>query len=295
MDRTKFSRILRINTLAILILLGTKAPCSAQIRVSGGGSTVGYIDGAPLADQVRVRFDAAYGNHRPGRADFFWARAGLPETSVDDQEMQAYLETLLCPRTSLFLEGGARILNPERNENTSGLGDICLGLKFAVAECDAAIATLQLRVYLPTGDLERGLGNGHCTLEPSVLLMVPVAERLTLEAELRYWAPIDGTTFAGSILRYGLGMSYLAYESCQCTIRPVVEFVGWSVLDGQATVVGPTGQASVEDASGDTIVNVKLGVRSQFGSHELYAGYGRPLSGDRWYEHVWRLEWRVRF
>jgi hypothetical protein len=28
---------------------------------------------------------------------------------------------------------------------------------------------------------------------------------------------------------------------------------------------------------------------------DIYAGYGRPLTGDRWYENVIRLEWRLFF
>jgi Putative MetA-pathway of phenol degradation len=269
--------------------------CQAQIRGTGGGSTVGYIDGAPLEDQVRVRFDAAYDNHRPRRAEFFWAKSGLPERSVDDQELQLYVEKKLCERLSAFLELPTRFLNPELNDNATGLGDISLGGKFALSQCDDALATFQLRVYLPTGDVDRGLGTGHYTIEPALLVFLPVNERLTLEGELRYWIPVDGTSFAGSILRYGAGVSYLAWESCTCRVTPVAEFVAWTVLDGKSVVVGPSGLDSIESAAGDTIVNAKLGVRAGFGNHEFYAGYGRPLTGERWYENVWRLEWRVRF
>jgi outer membrane putative beta-barrel porin/alpha-amylase len=282
--------------LALFTLLTLALDCRAQVRVGGGGgSTVGYIDGAVLEDQIRLRFDAAYDNHRPRRADFFWAKSVLPESRVDDQQLQLYVEKTVSERCSAFVELPTRFLNPEQNDNATGLGDICLGGKYLLSQCDDALATFQLRVYLPTGDEDRGLGNGHVTIEPGLLLFLPIDERFTLEGELRYWIPVGGTEFAGSILRYGVGISYRAWEDCTRSIRPVAEFVAWTVLDGKEIALAPSGVQTIENSAGDTIVNAKLGVRACFCNHELYAGYGRPLTGDRWYENVWRLEWRVRF
>ncbi|HMF10991.1 MAG TPA: hypothetical protein VKE94_01760, partial [Gemmataceae bacterium] len=81
-----------------------------------------------------------------------------------------------------------------------------------------------------------------------------------------------------------------------CTFTPVTEFVGWTVLDGKESVVPPSGRAFVHDAGGETIVNAKLGLRVEFGDRaDLYTGYGRPLTGDRWYENILRVEFRLFF
>jgi hypothetical protein len=72
--------------------------------------------------------------------------------------------------------------------------------------------------------------------------------------------------------------------------------VGWTVLNGKTTVVPPDGAAFVEDAAGQTIVNIKFGLRMRFGDRvDLYTGYGHPLTGNRWYENTVRVELRVLY
>jgi hypothetical protein len=127
------------------------------------------------------------------------------------------------------------------------------------------------------------------------LVYKPLDDRLCFEGELRYWVPIDGTDVAGDIIRYGVGLHYGLIKSCDWGITPVAEVVGWTVLDGKANQVNSLGQVvAVEDAAGDTIVNAKLGLRIRFSDlGDLYTGYGRPLTGDRWYENIFRLELRL--
>ena len=151
-----------------------------------------------------------------------------------------------------------------------------------------------MRGYFPTGDAARGLGNNHYSLEPALLLYQRLGERLGVEGELRYWLPVDGTDFAGDIIRYGVGVHYDAYRTCDLTIVPVAEVVGWTVLGGRETVLLPSGMDEVQDVAGETIVNVKLGCRFKFPEWgDLYVGYGRALTGDRWYENTFRVEFRL--
>ena len=78
----------------------------------------------------------------------------------------------------------------------------------------------------------------------------------------------------------------------------MVEVVGWTVLDGLASgsIDGTGATAFVEDASGDTIVNLKLGVRMATSKHDsFYVGYGRALTGDVWYQDIARVEYRWTF
>jgi hypothetical protein len=120
---------------------------------------------------------------------------------------------------------------------------------------------------------------------------------LILESELRDWIPIDGTEdFAGNVLRYGAGVSYLTHQWNCWSLRPVVEAVGWTVLDGRKTHVN-----GIFDADGDTVVNLKAGLRLNSGQgvygsgRSLYIGYGRALTGDVWYSDIARLEMRFSF
>lgn len=294
--------VVGMSVIGTSTALGQPAP-------GGGGpivneSSVGYIDSAIPGNQLRFRYDTAYDFRRPTRAEFFYALSGplgpglpFPESSLDYQELSTYMEVLLAPELSVFMEVPIRFLNPEINANHQGLGDLIVGGKYAfLYECDRVVSA-QLKVYLPTGDEERGLGTDHWSLEPGLLAYQRLDSGLTFEGELRYWIPIDGTEdFAGSVLRYGAGVSYDLLTVNAVTVAPVVEVVGWTPLDGREAILHPSGRRTIEDAEGHTVVNAKAGVRFRLnGVGDLYAGYGRALTGHTWYEDVYRVELRVFF
>jgi hypothetical protein len=287
----------------------TQQDFSPEASAAAGGETlaaasnVGYIDSAIPRTQFRLRFDAAYRDNRPDRAEFFYPKCGCfggnapgplgAETSVDYQDIRPYLEYALNQNLSAFIEVPFRFVNPERNGNHAGLSDIEFGFKAAmIAECDRYV-TFQLRTYTPTGDPRKGLGTDHFSLEPALLMYQRLGERLAVEAELRDWIPLDGTGFAGNVVRYGVGASYDVYRSCDGVrrITPIVELVGWTVLNGKEFAFP---ENATLDAAGDTIVNVKAGVRFYTGEHSnFYAGYGRALTGDVWYKDILRVEFRL--
>jgi Putative MetA-pathway of phenol degradation len=298
------------------------APSSATISpeqfAALGGSTIaiadsqtGYIDSAIPRNQFRFRFDAAYDNNRPDRAEFIYAKCGCNpggngpigqgnhpvETSLDFQDFSMYLELAASNNLSGFVELPVRLVNGEFIDNTGGLGDMNVGFKYAFIACPDHYLTFQFKTYIPTGDADRGLGTDHVSLEPGLLCYKRLSDRVTLEGELRDWIPVDGSDFAGNVIRYGVGLSY---QTCcsGCRVTPIAELVGWTVLDGRATV-SPDGtgeRAFIEDSEGDTIVNVKLGVRFGIGqAGDVYVGYGRALTGDVWYEDMIRVEYRLNF
>jgi hypothetical protein len=276
---------------------------SDEEGASAKNSTVGYIDSAIPRSLFRLRFDAGYDFTRATRAEFFYPRPhplgpGLPvpEPRIDYQDLSAYLEIARRDRLSAFVELPWRFLNPEVNANANGFSDMNAGFKYAFLCQEDVTATFQFRTYIPTGDAGRGLGNHHVSLEPAFLLYKQLADRFGLEAEFRYWVPIDGTSFAGDLLRYGVGLHYDLWKTCTWTVSPVAEFVGWTVLSGKESAVTPSGALLIEDAGGDTIVNAKLGLRVRVDRlGDFYVGYGRSLTGDRWYANTWRMEFRLCF
>jgi hypothetical protein len=284
----------------VLSLAGSvRAQGTSGPRVSDSGT--GYIDPAIPGDILRFRFDAAYNDRVPTRAEFFYPKGaplgpGLPEPEprVDYQELSAYLEMAVSDRLSGFLNLPVRFLNPEINADHTGFSDLDAGFKFAFLSREDAVATFQFRTYAPTGDASHGLGTNHVSLEPAFLLFHRLTDRLAWESELRLWVPVGGTDFAGDIVRYGVGAHYDVFRSANLTLAPVAEVVGWTLLNGKESIVLPSGTPFVEDAGGQTIVNAKLGLRVKFGDRmDLYGGYGHPLTGDRWYENILRLEFRL--
>ena len=134
------------------------------------------------------------------------------ETRIDYQDVSAYVEKTFGQNFSTFVELPVRFLNPEVNDNATGLADMNAGFKWAFWRTDDQAATFQLRTYFPTGDSSRGLGNNHVSLEPALLYYQRITDQLTLETEFRNWIPIGGTDFEGNILRYGAGVSYQVWQ-----------------------------------------------------------------------------------
>lgn len=292
---------------------------------AGVGSTVsltGYIDSAIPVTQFRLRFDAAYDSNRPDRADFFYPKCGcfkaagvdpkapgpgvLPARRVDYQELSSYMEVAVSPRLSGFAELPLRWIDiafagSPSNDNHHDIGDVNFGFKYAFVYEPGQVLTAQLRTYAPTGDSTRGLGRNNWNLEPALLAYQRLGERLYFEGEVRDFIPVaSADDFAGNVLRYGAGLSYLVIQRPGFFVAPVGEVVGWTVLSGKES--DETG--TTFNAAGDTIVNVKTGVRIGFGEMtqpgfltraDIYAGYGRALTGDVWYKDIWRVEFRLRF
>jgi hypothetical protein len=290
----------------------------AETAAAGGGGGFasagpgGYIDNAIPRTMFRLRFDAAYNDNRPDRAEFFYAKCGClrtapapfndpkaagpgpnPETSVDYQEISAYFEMAINPHLSILLDVPYRFINPDVNANANGFSDLVAGFKYAFIACEGNYLTFQFKVYTPTGDSLRGLGTNHVSVEPAILWQTVPSERVTLFGEVRDWQATDGSDFAGNVLRYGVGIGYDVYRSCSYRITPVLEGVGWTVLSGKESVIGAV---PVVSATGDTIINVKFGVRAYVGEHsDFYVGYGRALTGEVWYKEIWRFEYRLIF
>jgi hypothetical protein len=304
----------------------SEAPAAEPLAfgATGGGESfaavstaVGYIDSAVPVSQVRVRTDFAYDSNRPDRAEFFYAKCGCfavagvdpnakgppkSETGITSyQEVSSYLEFAATNRLSGFIEVPARFINPQVNANAYGFGDINAGFKYAWVYSSNRIITTQFRTYAPSGNSNSGLGTGDVSLEPAVLFFQRLTPRMNLEGELRDWIPIGGSDYAGNVGRYGLGVSYLVWERPRLRVYPVTEIVGWTVFNGKTSAFP---EAPTLSASGDTIVNAKFGVRTMLGKQmsngilsraDVYAGYGRALTGDFWYKDIMRFELRVRY
>ena len=288
-----------------------------------------YLDDAIIARQFRVRFDAAFDNPVPDRAEFFYGQCGcfnnvvnppsppapgppLAETRVDYQDVSMYLELAPRHRFSAFVEIPIRAINPDVNANESGLSDITTGFKLGLIACEDRYCTFQFKIYTPTGDAFQGLGTGHASLEPGMLFYRRLGQRLTWNAEIRHWIPLSESNvndrlFAGNVLRYGAGLGYdIWQENPDCCERYccnynrncrrltlMTEFVGWSVLSGLQSGLGPDG---TDDADGTEIFNAKVGLRyTMTGGGSIGFSYGRALTDDTWYSDIARLEYRLMF
>jgi hypothetical protein len=273
---------------------------SDEEALSVTASNVGIIDPALPMTMLRLRFDDAFHNPRPSRAEFIQAKPAflggrgqpLAETNLAYQELETYVEYAWVPFFSTFVGAPYRWINPDINANSSGYGDMTYGFKMCTWNSESIMATLQFRLYNPTGGT--GLGTGHWSAEPALTGAYQITEQFLLEGEARYWVPLGGSDFAGDVVRYGLGLSYGQRTASGFWYCPVVEGVGWSVLGGKALAASSPTNFYVQDAHGQTIFNGYLGLRLGLGSHlDSYLGYGRCFTGDTWQRDFARFEVRL--
>src|SRR5262249_35827886 len=171
--------------------------------------------------------------------------------------------------------------------------------KYALLVDECRVLTFQLRTYAPTGDGDRGLGTDHATLEPALLLYQRLGDRLIFEGEFRDWIPVRGSDFAGNVIRYGGGFSYLALDGERFHVSPVAELVGWTFLSGKESAF----PARPRRAAGDSILNAKVGLRFAWDDQspgllrgsDFAISYGRALTGEFIYKDILRVELRFRF
>ena len=77
---------------------------------------------------------------------------------------------------------------------------------------------------------------------------------------------------------------------------PILEGVGWSVLDGKTMLATSANSFEVQDAHGQTIFNGYLGMRLGYGPNlDFYAGYGRSFTGHFWQRDIYRFELRFSY
>jgi hypothetical protein len=227
-----------------------------------------------------------------------------PEEDIPEAEMKRNPADAPAPGSKFFPEGGPENQGNQQT-NYNGFSDFQFGFKAALIAKPDQYATFQFRTYSPTANASQGLGTGHWSVEPSLLLYQRL-NRFTLQGQLTEWTPIHGGE-AGNIIEYGAGVGYYLYQRGNFSITPIAEFLGWTCLNGYESVFKPVSAPptpglelptthGVVDVTGDTIVNAKFGVRTYFADgSSLYFGYGHALTGDHWYTDIFRVEYRVFF
>lgn len=298
-------------------------------------SYVGYIDDSSISSKVRLRYDLAYDNPTPDRAEFIYAKCGcyadpaLSGTAVFDpdapgpqpgtandvnfRELLFLGEFATSERLSVFAELPIRTVSPQGFigggtgfDDATGIGDIRAGVKFGLAGDDMYNLVGQVKAFFPTGDAGDGLGTDHFSLEPAVLYGRQLSERANIETQFGFWIPFGGAApqlvaedghFSSTVFTWGVGPSFDAVHTDKVRLAPIVELVGWSVLGGNASIDnGSGGLDLVEGDEGANIVNIKFGARVYWNDRgSFYIGYGKALTDAKWYDDILRFEYRHGF
>jgi hypothetical protein len=256
------------------------------------------IETSQPANNFRLRVMSAFDLRTPDRAEYLWAKIGgpgppFPERSVNYQNYDAIYEAG-GKRFSFVTDIPLRNVHPEVNGSGAGIGNISLAPKVVIVDgSDWQISSI-IRTYLPTGATTRGTSNGLTSLEPGVLVRYRWSPRTFVHSQVKYWIPLSGDPIAsGNVFNYALGVSHVLHETDSFAIIPVLEFVGWTVGGGTATL--PSGAITSANTSFVNIlpgVRFVLGPKGDLGLCELGINGGFATNVTGWYQEQFTVELR---
>jgi hypothetical protein len=258
-----------------------------------------WVDGARPVTQTRLRYDSMHNFTQVDRSEWFWARSGgggkgpgFVPNQINVNQIYLYQEAATA-RASFFIEQAYLGVSPDNGPTSSGFGDMNVGTKALLFDCELMQVTLQFRTFIPIGNAGKGLGTGHVSLEPSLLTTVKLLPETYVQGQLSEWIPIAADpAFGGSVLHYHMSLNHVLYR---CTpdmpIIGTLEGNGYSFQDGLFSLPG----GGVVHSSGDSWFTAGPGIRTSicnkidFGFSAVFGlGQGGP-------EQIYRTEMRLRF
>lgn len=209
-----------------------------------------HVPAARPKTQVRFRWNAGLNVTLPDRAEFFWARADgngggprpaagalLASNRIRYNDGLLYFEGA-ADRIGLIVETPYRSMDPVGVPHAAGFGDLRVGVKTLLFDCELLQVAAQFMTFVPTGNESKGLGVGHVSLEPSLLLGLKLANKTYLQTQVAEWIPVDGdNAYAGAILHTHTSLNQMIYRHGRgdVTVIATAEFNTWSFQDGAYT------------------------------------------------------------
>jgi hypothetical protein len=271
-------------------------PCYEPSWIPAANAAFGQ-DGPRPVTQTRLRWDAGFNYNFPDSAEFFWAQEKAkgpanPSARLSYNSLSLYQE-VAAKGASFFIEIPYYSINPEGNSSSAGFGDMNLGVKTVVLDRDLVLVTTQLRTFIPIGNPTNGLGTGHASLEPALLMALKITGSTYLQTEIAEWIPLGGTPgFAGAVFHYHFSLNQNLCHVGECVnVVGTLEFNGYS-MRGQYTDAAGV----IQDLSGSNYYNAGPGVRVQF-CDRCDIGVGMAFGfGDRHGpDQLYRTELRIRY
>jgi hypothetical protein len=293
-----------------------------------------FVDAARPITQMRVRYDHAWSWTDPDRAEFFMAREhpknaqllasgvgkglSIVATKVDYDQLSLYTEGA-AGRIGAFVETNYLSIDPTvspayynidpntfgASQHQSGFGDLTVGTKTLLLDCELMQFGFEFKTFIPTGNFIKGLGTGHVSLEPSLLLSMRLCPDIYLQHQMSYWIPIGGDSlFEGNVYHNHLSLNFLLCRPCPgIQLISTAEVNQWLVLGGDFTapnflVTGSDGKLAPVAVSsrGAGIVSAGPGLRLVICDKiDIGAAGAFAITGSHFADQTLRVEFRWRF
>ena len=265
-----------------------------------------FQDAARPVTQTRLRWDTGWDMLTPDRAEYFWAREKGPlgpnvvAQHVNYRELSLYTEGAI-DRIGVFVEEpyrevGVHVspISPNPDTTFSGFGDLNIGTKTLLLDCDLMQFAFQFKTFILSGDSRKGLGTGHVSLEPAFLMTLHLAPDTYMQMETAYWIPTGGDSlYQGNVFHAHIAFNQVLWRICRDVLLVgTMEFNEWSVINGNFTDPGTGNPVRARD----TMFSLGPGARFVICDRiDLGAGTAFAVTGDRWAEELVRAEFRWRF
>ncbi|HZU35535.1 MAG TPA: transporter [Gemmataceae bacterium] len=211
-----------------------------------------FVDAPRPVTQMKFRYDHVWHYPFPDKAELLWPRAdGMGKyvknsaMALPDERSVSYRDFYLINETAID-RFGMSIAVPYRQMSTeteaifpgaSGLGDLIIGTKSLLIDCELLQFSFAFNTFVPTGNFTKGLGTGHVSLEPALLLALKVTPTLYLQSELAYRFPLGGDNqYQGPAFHYHMSLNQLLWN-CGCDLKLIgtAELSGWEITGGAYT------------------------------------------------------------
>lgn len=267
-----------------------------------------FSDAPRPVTQMKLQYEHVWHYPFPDKAEILWARQTdggkgphPPGNTPPYERSVSYRDFYLVNETAVGGFGLSvalpyRQMSPETFPGASGFGDMIIGTKSLLLDCELLQFAFQFNTFVPTGNFNKGLGTGHVSLEPALLLALKLTPEMYLQSELAYRIPIGGdTSYQGPAVYYSLSLNKLLWH-CGCDLKLIgtAELSGWEITGGAYT--DPPSGAMIGAKSVGDIISIGPGLRFvvcdklDFGAGGVFA-LTRKSMGDE----ILKVEMRWRF
>lgn len=262
-----------------------------------------WIDSARPQNRTRLRWDYGGNMILPDRAEYFWAKVGgrgpsaqpgsFTVNSLDYHEMSMYAETA-HGNFSAFIITPYRSLYMNEAGHSAGFADLQIGTKSLLHDTPMLQVAMQMTTSIPTANSRSGLGTGHVSLEPALLVALALTDRTSMQAQVAQWIPLGGDPdYQGALLRWGVALNRIVWQHDQDNVATInLDLAGWSFQDGMYTdpILG------AQRANDETYVYLGPGARWLLcGKFEFGVGGIFALSDRHFAEQIMRTDFTLRY
>jgi hypothetical protein len=262
-----------------------------------------FVDAPRPITQSRIRWDSGWNLIFPDRAEYFWASPPVgpaiagsafhAEKRLNYNQLSLYTE-VATGLISFFFDMPYRSQEGEVTPNAAGFSDINLGTKSLLFDCELLQVSLQMKTYLPSGNFNKGLGTGHVSLEPTLLVGLRLGPDTYLQTQIGEWIPFGSPSYSGSILLANASLNQVLWRPLRnVPLIGTLEGESWSFQHGNYTdpVLG-----AWQKASGYTYLNIGPGLRLVICDRaDLGVGSSFAVTQNHWAEYLFRTEFRFRY